>query len=158
MFDKKEWRIKYYREHKDYNREVSKKYYHEHKEEIKESSKKYRDEHKEESLNRAKKYRADRKDEIVSRDRHFSLKKKYGLTVEEYENLFVKQNGVCAVCGEPETALSNIGKIKMLAVDHDHETGQVRGLLCNRCNTGIGLLGDNKTTLLKAVAYLLYKC
>ena len=49
-----------------------------------------------------------------------------------------KQNGVCAICGNPETATSH-GTIRRLSVDHDHETGEVRGLLCSKCNFALGL-------------------
>lgn len=68
----------------------------------------------------------------------------FGMTLEDYEQRFANQGGVCALCGLPETALeSNTRpgaepKVKRLAVDHDHETGGVRGLLCFLCNTRIG--------------------
>src|SRR5579859_4395667 len=71
--------------------------------------------------------------------RHHSLKKSFGLTLEQYQILLEGQNGVCACCGLPETALSNNGKyVKALAVDHDHETGLIRGLICQACNQMIG--------------------
>lgn len=74
------------------------------------------------------------------------LVRTYGITVEEYENLLKEQNGVCAICANPP------GK-RRLAVDHDHETGLVRGLLCSPCNTGIGLL-KNVDNLTVAISYL----
>jgi hypothetical protein len=79
---------------------------------------------------------------------------KYGMTEDDYNEMYVKQRGVCAVCFKPETCLSNNGKIKRLAVDHDHETGEVRGLLCNNCNRAIGLLGDDLDILQSAIDYL----
>lgn len=72
--------------------------------------------------------------------------KKYGLTIESYEELLTKQEGRCAVCRHEVEGL--------LHVDHDHETGRVRGLLCRECNRGIGLLGDSLEILESAVQYL----
>jgi hypothetical protein len=77
-----------------------------------------------------------------------------GLTVEQLQALEIAQGSLCAICGQPETALGAHGKVKSLAVDHDHETGRIRGLLCNNCNRAIGLLGDSVELLLKAVEYL----
>ena len=72
--------------------------------------------------------------------------RKYGLTLEDYESLVLGQQGFCACCGEMPD--------KMLVVDHCHETGEIRGLLCHKCNTGIGQLGDNIEGLRKALKYL----
>ena len=68
--------------------------------------------------------------------------KKYGLTADQYDAMLEKQNGVCASCGKKETHRNQFG-ICSLAVDHDHLTGHVRGLLCGRCNRSLGLLGDD---------------
>ena len=77
------------------------------------------------------------------------LRRKFGITTQEYEALFVAQNGKCACCGEVEVALGNYSRlVKGLAVDHNHTTGKVRGLLCQRCNIGIGHLST--PNLLKA--------
>jgi hypothetical protein len=81
------------------------------------------------------------------------LKSDYGLTVEQHQRLYDGQNGVCAICGQPETRVIG-GKIAALTVDHNHHTGQVRGLLCSRCNLGLGMFCENIEFLKKAVAYL----
>jgi hypothetical protein len=60
---------------------------------------------------------------------------------------------VCAACGRPETALGVGGVVKALAVDHDHATGAVRALLCQGCNTGLGVLGDDPERILALHAY-----
>ena len=73
----------------------------------------------------------------------------YGITIEDYNNLVVKQGGNCAICGIHKTKLS-----KPLYVDHCHNTGKVRGLLCQKCNSALGLLNDNADTVLKAHKYL----
>lgn len=75
---------------------------------------------------------------------------RYSITLEEYKALLEKQNYSCAICGSsPDTLLT-----KNLCVDHCHTTNKVRRLLCHKCNTGIGLLGDTKEDLLKAFNYL----
>jgi hypothetical protein len=78
----------------------------------------------------------------------------YGLTVEQYDCLLVDQAGVCAICGQPERETGRGGAVKRLAVDHDHHSGRVRGLLCTKCNTAIGSLRHDPARLLAAVAYL----
>ena len=65
------------------------------------------------------------------------------------------QGGVCAICEKPERSTSRYGRIKKLAVDHDHDTGAVRGLLCANCNKGIGNLGDDPDILIAGAAYLI---
>jgi hypothetical protein len=65
------------------------------------------------------------------------------------------QGGVCATCRRPETARDNrYGKRRRLSVDHNHQTGKVRGLLCTRCNHAIGLALERRDILLAMVAYL----
>lgn len=82
------------------------------------------------------------------------LFRQYGITMEEFDSMYVEQRGLCKICGNPETVLGSGGKVKTLAIDHDHETGQVRGLLCNNCNRAIGLLKDNADLLRTAADYL----
>lgn len=72
------------------------------------------------------------------------LKSRYGLTVEEYEDMLLKCEGKCEICRQE----------KPLNVDHCHKTETVRGLLCTPCNTGLGKLGDSKESLLAALKYL----
>ena len=84
----------------------------------------------------------------------YKLKAMYGITLADYEVLYNDQEGRCAICNKVETALSNTGYVKNLAVDHCHETGKVRGLLCNRCNVGLGMFEDNVNNLKIAIHYL----
>jgi hypothetical protein len=74
--------------------------------------------------------------------------------LERIAGLEVEQEGLCAICGKPETAQGKHSVVKSLAVDHDHETGEIRGLLCSRCNNGIGHFGDNVELMKKAIEYL----
>jgi len=81
------------------------------------------------------------------------LKKNYGITLDWYKEQHAKQGGVCAICNQPETAVIR-GKTLSLAVDHCHDSGKVRALLCSACNTGIGSLKHDRDLLQKAIAYL----
>lgn len=78
----------------------------------------------------------------------------YGISLTEYERRLEEQNGCCAICGKPETRVL-FGRVCRLAVDHDHETGQVRGLLCSRCNCFLGLIDDNPELLDRIRLYLI---
>lgn len=78
---------------------------------------------------------------------HKELKKIYGLSMDEYNQILLEQGGVCAICGG-----NNNGKT--LQVDHDHVTDMVRGLLCIRCNTALGLMGDDMIVVQRMYDYL----
>jgi len=80
-------------------------------------------------------------------------KRKYDITISEYEELLAQQNNKCAICGTINPGNSN----NAFCVDHDHKRkrGSVRGLLCNRCNRGMGMFDDNPERLVAAAAYLL---
>jgi len=86
--------------------------------------------------------------------RNWHLVKTYGITLTEYDSILKSQNNVCAICGEKESNTNNNGSIKPLSVDHNHKTGDVRGLLCDKCNNGLGKFRDNIEILNKAIKYL----
>jgi hypothetical protein len=77
----------------------------------------------------------------------------FGITEEQFEKMFDRQGGKCAICNQPETQMRD-GKVKRLAIDHCHTTNFVRGLLCSDCNTGIGKLKDDYKILRQAADYL----
>lgn len=77
----------------------------------------------------------------------------YGLSPLEYEDMVRSQEGVCAICKQPETRLRD-GKPESLAVDHDHVTGKVRGLLCHKCNVVLGHVGESVQILETMIQYL----
>lgn len=78
-----------------------------------------------------------------------TLRKKYGLSSNDFDLLLADQGGGCAICG----SLRSLGN-GSLHVDHDHVTGKVRGILCQPCNTGLGKFRDRQDLLLRAVSYL----
>lgn len=77
----------------------------------------------------------------------------YGIDSDAYQSLLKEQNGKCGICHQPEIN-EYMGTVRELAVDHCHETGAVRGLLCFKCNTGLGQLGDTIESLQEAIIYL----
>jgi hypothetical protein len=94
---------------------------------------------------RQRQYKASGKKSIADRKSH--LKRTYGLTPEQYDEMLAFQGGVCAICREKPGALS-------LHVDHDHTTGAVRGLLCVRCNNALGLFKESHDLFAAAADYL----
>lgn len=83
------------------------------------------------------------------------LLQKYGISLEQYSDMYHAQQGACAICKTPLEFQSMDGEgSKTAHVDHDHITGNVRGLLCNPCNRGIGYLKDSSTVLRLAAEYL----
>lgn len=99
---------------------------------------------------RSDKYRKNRPSERVVADnlrkRREHLYKKYGLTIEEYNEMFLSQSGRCSICNKESD--------KTLVVDHCHKTGKVRSLLCNKCNLTLGYVSDDTQILNKMINYL----
>ena len=116
--------------------------------------------HREDNLAASRAYRALHRDRLNAerrdkwrsdaalRERHGGarLSRDYGLSRDEHRALLAEQNGVCAVCKLPSR--------RALCVDHCHATGEVRGLLCDKCNTALGLLGDDSARMRAAGAYV----
>lgn len=94
-------------------------------------------------------YRAVRREDFRDAERQ----RKFGITRAQYGDLLLAQGGACAICRQPETATRN-GLVKSLAVDHCHSSGEIRGLLCVACNTGIGKFMDDRNLMLSAIQYL----
>lgn len=79
------------------------------------------------------------------------LKRTYGITIDDYERMLSDQGGCCAICHRPETGCA---AKKYFSVDHCHETGKVRGLLCSMCNLAIGYLNDHPGVIRRAAEYI----
>lgn len=93
---------------------------------------------------RKKRYYADGR--YNQRDRNDAYRRRYGISLDEYNAMFSAQKGLCAICGD--------GSRRHLHVDHDHDTKQVRALLCQHCNIGIGNFFDDADRLQAAAAYI----
>lgn len=106
--------------------------------------------------NKRKKVEFNKTEYGVYLKRKGSLKKR-GITPEEYDEILKEQDYKCAICGtkNPSGRASKISGLTNFSVDHDHATGNTRGLLCSNCNTGIGLLGDNIEIMKSAIEYLI---
>lgn len=90
-----------------------------------------------------------RKSKTKENIRKYHLKYRYGITEEEYQNLLQTQQHCCKICNQHESTFE-----KPLFVDHCHSTGEVRGLLCSKCNTILGYAEDNIEVFKKAIQYL----
>jgi len=90
------------------------------------------------------------------RGREKKLKVDFGISQDDFNRILAEQKGVCAVCGRPERSKPSRGKlaVRRMAVDHNHETGEVRGLLCSKCNMGIAQLDESVEILARAITYL----
>ena len=86
--------------------------------------------------------------------KNIDLKKHYGITLEQYKAMSIAQNGVCGVCGKPESSKDKDGGPRMMPVDHCHKTGKIRGLLCAMCNKALGAFNDDPLVLQEAINYL----
>jgi hypothetical protein len=139
----------YYQDNKKTKDAMSKKWHRENKE----YQINYRTINKDKISKNAKDWRSKNRESYISEFR----KRKYGITQEQYLHMLKNQNGVCAICGNLETVTDKkTGLIRSLCVDHDHESGKIRGLLCSRCNVAIGLIDDSPEKAKKIFEYLSY--
>ena len=132
IIDKEKW----YKTWKELNPEKSK-----------ELSKIWRINNPEKSKESCKKWSKNNPD----KKRNNYLKTKYCITLDEYNNMFIEQEGNCKTCGSHQTELKT-----RLCVDHNHTNGEIRGLLCDNCNKSIGLLKEDIKTLENIIKYLSY--
>jgi hypothetical protein len=159
--EQKEHNTQYYQNNKESIAISTKQYREEHKEPIRAYAKEYRDkmdkekqaaylkkwneEHKEYASIQKKKWYKENKD----RQTNGLLVRIYGITLEDYNRMLSEQNDCCAICGKHKDNFQ-----RGLSVDHNHVTHKVRALLCHKCNTGLGNLGDDINILQKAIDYL----
>lgn len=153
-------RIEYEKQYRLNNKEKIKQYRINNKEKIKENNKiryiKNIDKNKElrkiynmnnkEKINTSRKrYATKNKNQI--RNNH--IKSRYGITLEQYNEMFKLQEEKCLICNKHQNEFN-----KAFAIDHDHKTGKIRGLLCHKCNSGLGSFNDSIETLQHAIDYL----
>jgi len=134
--NKRKWRAT----HPEKLREQGHRYRAANREKIRDRRRKYHADHRAEHNERGRKYYAEHRLEW----RKYALGRDYNLTPEGYDALVAAQGGRCAICLDRAE----------LVVDHDHDTGLVRGLLCPHCNTGLGRFRDCLDSLRRAIDYL----
>jgi len=139
----------YYQRHKTEILKRQKQYYRDNKEARKEYQKE-RDSKMKDDLKKYKhQYYLDNIENFKVYWKKADLKRKFKITIEQYISMFEKQNGCCIICGTHQSKLK-----KALAVDHNHDTNKIRGLLCDTCNKGLGMFHDDINHLLNAIEYL----
>lgn len=101
-----------------------------------------------------KEYYKKHREKLIAKSRTNHLRISYNLSLQDYDNLVLAQNNLCAICNLPEHRYMKTGKLKPLSVDHNHTTGKVRQLLCNDCNAALGFAKENPELLHKMASYL----
>ena len=124
-------------------RQKCRQYYEKNRDRVLSYKKKHRDKYREEYNAKARAKRA-----AAAEPASDYMRRKYGITIAEYNEILALQLGVCAICEKAETGG------KRFAIDHDHKTGKIRGLLCYACNTSLGRFNDEPSLLESAAAYL----
>jgi hypothetical protein len=174
----RKYRLKHLKELKEYRavnkdkiREQRIQYDIDNAEKIKKQQKQYKDNHREEITIKTKQWRENNVDKIKQfpshskenrskvykkyhmnnkeNTRRYKIKKKYDITLEQYNEMVDAQQGKCKICGTHQDELK-----KLLVIDHNHDTNIVRGLLCDKCNRGLGHFNDDVNLLSQAIEYL----
>lgn len=136
-------------ENREYDLNVQRRYYRKNKEYVLSKTKAYQKENKVHITKMKKQFSVDNPELMRQRSKKAGLMRKYGITIEQYDEMYCKQEGCCAICGAHQSDLKYT-----LHVDHDHVTNEIRGLLCKKCNTGIGQFSDSPDILKLALNYL----
>jgi len=141
--NKSEYTKRYRQKHPERAKAYMKKYREEHPEKFRAWKKKDREIHKDVISERTQKWRQANPDKMNGQ----RLRQRYSLSKADYEKLVKAQNGICAICGKEPNG-------HRLFIDHDHKTGNMRGLLCRNCNFALELFEDDSKRLLSAINYL----
>ena len=138
------WRKK----NRESDRIYTRNYYAKNREKFRERDRIYKRENRDKIRITERKYYWKNKEKVDARNRARFLRQYYNLPIEKYEEMYKAQNGACAICKDINTSG------RKLAVDHNHNTGVIRGLLCSRCNLGIGQFKDDEDLLKIASDYI----
>lgn len=135
--------------------ENSKIRYSKNKDKILKRQSEYYNENRQEKLKYNKQWYFENRERLKLTPTEYKRKnlKKYGISLEQYNDMLESQNYCCDICKQEESQVIK-GKIASLSVDHDHLTGKIRGLLCNNCNNGLGRFKDDIEKLASAILYL----
>ena len=155
--ERQQYLAEYYRANKDRAAEVGRNYRDANKERIAAQRRAYRQSEEgrkarqvwvEENQDKLREIKREERRRNRDTRRDYDFRQKYGITLADYDTMFESQGGVCAICFQPPTGG------RRMAVDHNHETGKIRGLLCHRCNLAIGNLRDDPEVIASAFAYV----
>lgn len=152
MFDRKAYMKEYMKTYWTKYKPKRKEYLRKNKERIAKQWKKWRENNKDKIREIKKRYRLKHLDKVKNDIREWKWKKVFGITANQHQEMLIKQDYKCKICGIHQSKLKRI-----LAVDHNHSSGKVRGLLCSHCNTGLGYFRDSIELLEKAINYLKLK-
>jgi hypothetical protein len=119
---------------------------------MKEADKKWRQKNKDKLYGYTRKWQNKNKEKMKMHGIKYNLKKKFDMSLSEYDNIYSLQGGVCAICGKTNKNGNR------LSVDHDHKTGKIRELLCANCNIVLGYAHDDRNVLFKMIEYLNKHC
>ena len=109
------------------------------------AQRRYKDKHREHTRIKNAEYR----EKYPELQRKTYYQREYGITISDFDDMYIEQGGCCAICGKHQSELN-----LRLNIDHCHKTGKIRGLLCGNCNTSLGLLKENIGVLNNAIKYL----
>lgn len=129
-------------------------WYKNNREHVKEKSRKWAKNNKERTLENARNWARNNPEKRKLISIRHKLKKIYKITLDQYLDLEQLQAGLCAICQQPEANTTAKTKLGSLAVDHNHKTGKVRGLLCKGCNMALGNMKESPERLRAAAIYL----
>lgn len=146
---RKVWSARYRKTHAEQRKAYNKKYLAAHPDLGKKATRKWKENNLEAARQADRELARKRRKSDPDLDRRNHLKKMYGITIERYDAMFNEQGGQCAICGRHQSEFS-----LRLNVDHDHITGEVRGLLCGNCNTALGLLKESTQNVQNMLVYL----
>ena len=145
------YNAEYYQKNKEKLKAAARANYYKNQEAAKARGRRWYHENKDRARVSNRRWYQENRERVLERERESSKKTaitRHGITVEEFNDLLLEQNGVCAIC-ESECSVA-----PRLSADHDHETGRVRGLLCKTCNSGLGFFKDSPGLLSAATDYL----
>lgn len=142
--------VAYYDKNKDKVLSDSKEYYYKNKEKVNKRHSEYSKNNPEIGKKSSKEFYWRNRDKLLEDNREYRYMRNYGLTLDRFDEMRAEQNHRCFICHIHETE----ERLEVLNVDHDHETGEVRKLLCSLCNKGLGLFKDSPALLETAAAYL----
>lgn len=131
------------------NREYCKKYYREHREELIAKAREYRKKNSKLLAKKAKEYYENHKENY----KEWQLRSIYGISSLDVSEMLIKQNNRCAICNKELTKIHKNGVLARY-IDHNHTTGEVRGILCQQCNVALGMFNDDPELLRKAADYI----